>query len=632
MKFFYFFVLHISVIYSLKGQEISKPVYDFTPVDHKISKWVDSGYYKGASVIVCKDNRVIFEKFYGNYNEHSIDYVASAGKWIAAATIAALVDEGQLSWDDKVRKWLPEFTDVNGDATLRQLLSHTAGYIPYQPKGKHTDDYQTLKQAIDSIVILPADTLPGTKFSYGGLAMQVAGRMAEVATGKDWETLFQEKIARPLQMKLTHFTPVDSTPGHNPMIGGGLRTGVKDFANFLNMIINNGAFNGKQVLSETTIQEMQADQIGKAIVKMPEFPQLVRAATHKSIYGLGEMREELDINGNATLISSPGWAGAYPWIDKKYNTYGFILARIDKPKDGFSSFLGSPVLPLMVRDIIDRANATDIKKGWIDAGDAKLYFEELGKGEPVIFIHGHSLDNTVWDTQFREFAEQYRVIRYDCRGYGLSDMPTEGKHFMHAEDLIKLMNQLNVTKAHIVGLSMGGFIALDMVALHPNRLLSATLASGNIFPVNGPDKPWTESEIRKKRAEIEELKKNGIDAFKREWFKAIVNSGGTKKEKMQAALWKMIYEWDAWQALHCEPRLLLGNSVIDKLKQQKNDVPVLVLEGKSPGNKFPEHPQILDLIPGAKLVVINDAGHMINMEQPGEFNKLVKEFISSVTK
>src|SRR6202000_2192809 len=71
-----------------------------------------------------------------------------------------------------------------------------------------------------------------------------------------------------------------------------------------------------------------------------------------SIYGLGEWREEVDANGNAILISSPSWAGAYPWIDKKNHVYGFLLARVSNQKNKFNPFYSSPVLPIMVRDIL----------------------------------------------------------------------------------------------------------------------------------------------------------------------------------------------------------------------------------------------------------------------------------------
>jgi CubicO group peptidase (beta-lactamase class C family) len=326
---------------------------DFTPVQQQIQSWVDSGYYTGASVIIVKNNQVIYEHYFGNYNTGTVAYIASAGKWLAAATIAAVVDEGKLSWDDKVSMWLPEFRDIKGEATLRQLLSHTAGYPDYQPNEKRPDNYQTLKESVAQIIDLPIDTLPGTKFKYGGLAMQVAGRMAEVATGKDWETLFQEKIAQPLHMTRTHFTPVDETPGHNPMIGGGARAALHDYANFLSMISNKGMFEGNRILSEKAIHAMQADQVHDAIVNKGEYVEKARGSNRKDIYGLGEWREEVNAKGEATLISSPGWAGAYPWIDKTNNTYGFLLTRVANMKNGFSSFYASPVLPIIIRKILN---------------------------------------------------------------------------------------------------------------------------------------------------------------------------------------------------------------------------------------------------------------------------------------
>lgn len=192
--------------------------------------------------------------------------------------------------------------------------------------------------------------------------MQVAGRMAELATGKDWETLFQQKIAIPLKMHSTHFTPVDSSGGHAPMLGGGARTTLQDYANFLSMIFNNGMFNGRKILSVNAIKEMQTDQIASARVNAGEFVENVRGSLRKDIYGLGQWREEVNARlndevgqekGEVALISSPSWAGAYPWIDKKNNVYGFFITHIVKSKNGFNSFLASPVLAMMVREIVN---------------------------------------------------------------------------------------------------------------------------------------------------------------------------------------------------------------------------------------------------------------------------------------
>jgi CubicO group peptidase (beta-lactamase class C family) len=142
--------------------------------------------------------------------------------------------------------------------------------------------------------------------------------MAELASGKDWETLFQEKIATPLNMLSTHFMPVDTAQGHSPMIGGGASSTIHDYAHFLEMILNDGIYKGNRIL-------------------------------------LGEWREMLNDSKEAVLISNPSWAGAYPWIDKENNVYGFFLTHVNVEKankDGFSSFYASPVLPIMVRNIL----------------------------------------------------------------------------------------------------------------------------------------------------------------------------------------------------------------------------------------------------------------------------------------
>ncbi len=604
--------------------------YDFSVVEHKIQTWMDSSYYSGASIIIVKNDTVVYENIFGNYNKDTQVFIASAGKWLAAATIASVVEKTSLSWDDKVKKWLPEFKDVKGEATLRQLFSHTSGFPDYQPKDSVTDNYQTLEESVKHIVNLPADAQPGTSFHYGGLAMQLAGRMAELATGKDFETIFQENIAMPLGMKNTHFVPVDDSGGHSPMLGGGAKSTLYDYAHFLEMISHDGNYKWKQILKKESVAAMQTDQVGNAKIVDPEYVKKVRVENHNGVYGLGEWREELDAIGNAVLISSPSWAGAYPWIDKTTNTYGFFLTHVNVEKAnkaGFSSFYNSPVLPIMVRDVYkNKALPKEVKTGFINVGGAKLYYEELGKGEPLIFIHGHSFDHSEWDPQFFEFAKKYRVIRYDCRGYGYSDKPKEDLAFLHAEDLLKLMNKLKIKKAHLVGLSMGGFIATDFLALHQNRLLSVTAASGDIFPVSGPSEPWTKEQLAVRRAEIEKVKQKGTMNQKWDWLNALMRNGGTNLEGIRRAVWDMIYKWDQWQPLHAEPRLVLGNDAVSILKKQKITVPVMVLTAEADKNRVN---QLLACVPTAVQVLVPNAGHVSNLENPVDFNRLVIEFLKN---
>ena len=121
------------------------------------------------------------------------------------------------------------------------------------------------------------------------------------------------------------------------------------------MIYNDGNYNGKQIISKESIAEMQADQVGSAKVLPGEYIEKAFGSTHTGIYGLGEWREKIDAKGNAYQISSPGWAGAYPWINKKDSVYGFFLTHVKgkaAQSDGFSPFYDAPIISRLTSKII----------------------------------------------------------------------------------------------------------------------------------------------------------------------------------------------------------------------------------------------------------------------------------------
>jgi len=328
----------------------------FPQVTAKVEDWMRHGYYKGAGLWIAKGDRVLYERYFGECTPDTEFFIASAGKWLASATIMSVVDEGKLSLDDSAGKWLPGFRqDPKGAATLRQMLSHTSGYPAYQPDDKPKDDYQTLTESVAHLLPLPPVAKPGERFDYGGLAMQAAGRMGEIATHRDWEKLFQERIAKPLGMERTRFTPVDHGGGHSPMLGGGAVSTLRDYSKFITMIEARGGFAGKRVLSEAAVSEMEADQLRGAVAKPREFIERIRGAKHLGIYGLGLWREELDAEGRATLVSSPSWAGTYPWIDRRMGLRGIFITHVDVDsesvrKDRFSGFYVSPIIAMMVRE------------------------------------------------------------------------------------------------------------------------------------------------------------------------------------------------------------------------------------------------------------------------------------------
>ncbi len=264
------------------------------------------------------------------------------------------------------------------------------------------------------------------------------------------------------------------------------------------------------------------------------------------------------------------------------------------------------------------------------ANGGELYYESEGNGTPVILLHGHTLDMRMWQPQLPALLSAgYRVIRPDLRGYGRSSKQAEGMHFTHTDDVIALMDALHIDKAHIVGLSMGSFVASELLAMHPDRLLSATLASGNIRKRPGPSTPFTPEELAKQDAEIKANKEKGSEAWKHDWIEQLITGGGSNAESIRADITKQISEWDGYLLFNREGRIYYGNEAWDALKANRPSVPTLILSGEQE-HKSP-HNAMLPYLPNGKQGSIPDCGHISNMERPSEFNALLIEHLQSST-
>ena len=268
------------------------------------------------------------------------------------------------------------------------------------------------------------------------------------------------------------------------------------------------------------------------------------------------------------------------------------------------------------------------KTGYIPvSGGAQLYYEVRGSGSPVILLHGHSLDTRMWDEQYKAFAKKHRVVRFDFRGYGRSSEQTETFQFTHMKDLLTVMDSLHISRAHIVGLSMGSFVAADLLALHPERIISCTMASGGMKTYKGPSEPMDSIESAQRDKKIAVLKEYGVEKMKKEWLEQLIASGGSKRERMRKPLKAMIDTWTAWQPLHKEVRVIEAHDAEVVFRSHKTMVPTLVLTGGAEVKGKPYRPWELDYLPNGTQQVLPDCGHMMNMEQPEAFNNAVLTFI-----
>ena len=252
------------------------------------------------------------------------------------------------------------------------------------------------------------------------------------------------------------------------------------------------------------------------------------------------------------------------------------------------------------------------------SGKGRMYYEQNGEGEPLIFLHGHSLDTRMWDPQWEVFSKYYHVIRLDFRGYGKSSDQSETFQFTHVDDLITLMDFLKIEKAHIIGLSMGAFVAGDMLAMYPERMLSCTLTSGGIRSVSGPSEPMDEEEKSRRDKEIEELK-------------ILMSSGGSQRERMSLPLYHMVKDWSCWQQLHKEVRNYYAKEAWAELKRKGIvDVPTLLVRGENEIKYSTGNPNEMLYLSNATFVIIKDCGHMLNMERPEEYNEVLLSFLNSI--
>ena len=317
---------------------------DFAPVTAFIDTFVGPAPddpLPGASLIVIQDGRTIYRRDFGSYVGIAPQApVASASKWLSALVIQRLVEQGRMHWDDTVADYFgtgysnPD--PVKGAITLGQLMSHTSGIgvvdnacLAYAHRNMALDD------CAKSILGAPLAWTPGTIFAYGPNSMQVAGAMAQRATGQSWAKLVASELTTPLRMTRTNYgINPNGRPFANPIVSGGARSTLRDYANVVQMIVQGGVFDGAAYLSPESIAEMQLDQthgLPKDVDSDP-YPDAFG-------YGYGEWRHAVDCNGAATRISSTGAFGTSPWVDYDHGIAAVFLAYKQNLPTGVSDDL-----------------------------------------------------------------------------------------------------------------------------------------------------------------------------------------------------------------------------------------------------------------------------------------------------
>jgi len=277
-------------------------------------------------VLVDRDDHLVYARSYGAIDPTQRLAVASASKMVSGLALFGVIGQGQLSLDSTTGQVLG-WPAPKDQITLEHLLSFTSG-LPQDPSCTSDGDI-TLAACVDQIAAMPLEASPGTEFAYGSSHLHVAARMAEVATGKPWATIFDERVRLPLGLpaEVAYFTaPRQALGVTNPLIAGGLRASTDEYTKILGAIFHRGVGLG---VPDALFTAQTKEPFQVAISSSP-----VNGIGVDFHYGLTAWLEcDTPMTGCAT-ISSPGTFGFTPWLDRDTGYYAILGMELKKPGSG----------------------------------------------------------------------------------------------------------------------------------------------------------------------------------------------------------------------------------------------------------------------------------------------------------
>jgi pimeloyl-ACP methyl ester carboxylesterase len=256
-----------------------------------------------------------------------------------------------------------------------------------------------------------------------------------------------------------------------------------------------------------------------------------------------------------------------------------------------------------------------------DVNGTRLYYEAAGNGQPLVLIHGFGLDCRLWDAQFAPLARQYRVVRYDLRGFGRS-APPAGEGYRHVDDLKALLDFLHIERAHLLGFSLGGAIALDFALVYPQTVQTLVLVD-SVLEGYRMSREWDES--------VKSIWAHGragdVAGAKALWYEHPLFRPARENPEAALHLAQLFQGYSGWHYAHRNPHLRLEPPAAQRLSQIAAPTLVVLGEQDLPDFHAVAHTLAAE-IPHAQLVVLPAAGHMCNLEAPQQFLQAVLDFLS----
>jgi pimeloyl-ACP methyl ester carboxylesterase len=265
--------------------------------------------------------------------------------------------------------------------------------------------------------------------------------------------------------------------------------------------------------------------------------------------------------------------------------------------------------------------------GYIRAGKFQVYYEREGKGHPVLLLHAGLQDHTMWKEQVKALSLQYDVITPDLPFHGR----TTGKDTtLLAQEVIKaLLDSLHLEKVSIAGLSMGASVAQDFIIAYPQRVNKAILISAGIsgyekvHPIDSVSADWY---IQFAKAIQAGDTTRAAREFTKAWAQGIYRSHDSLKAPVSRYVYSKTLETLQRHKMAGWPQLQSNPPAFEKLSTVK--VPVLIIDGDKDLPYIAHTSKYLEeTVTGARRVQMKGVAHMLNMEKPEEFNKMLLDFL-----
>jgi len=270
---------------------------------------------------------------------------------------------------------------------------------------------------------------------------------------------------------------------------------------------------------------------------------------------------------------------------------------------------------------------------WATTKDAvRLYYEEAGTGTPIIFVHEFGGDYRSWEPQMRYFSRRHRCITFSARGFAPSDVPAlVSAYSQHqaVDDILAVMDASKIEKAHIVGLSMGGFATIHLGLVAPQRALSLTVAGAGY----GAEKQHEEY-FRSVSLEVaRQFESQGSEQFAKTYS---LGSSRVQFQNKDPRGWTefatFLGEHDNTGSANTMRGVQAERPSLYDLEAELKvmDVPTLVVAGDEDDHCLQPAIFLKRILPACGLLVLPKTGHTINLEEPDRFNSFVGEFIATV--